>query len=91
MLRASSMPAALPPMQPVPISRFFMYIRSFMEKYLRHRAKRVGSLPSRQRMMFSFKSMPSASVGSRPSATESNMLSQQSRRSPVWVKRSNMA
>lgn len=82
---------ALPPMQPVPISRFLMYSRSRMEKYFRHRARRVGSLPSRQRSIFSLRSFPSASVGSCPSETESNMLSQQSRRSPVWVKRSKTA
>ena len=42
--------------------------------------------------MFSFRAMPSGSVGSGlPASTESNMLSQQSRRSPVWVKMSKRA
>ena len=92
MLRASSMPVALPPMQPVPISRLFIYMRSFMLKYFRHSSRRVGSLPRRQLMMFSFRRSPASSVGSAPcGSTESNMLSQQSRCSPVSVNISNTA
>ena len=89
---ARSMPTALPPMQPVPMTRFFMAIRSSMVKYFRHSSRRLGSLPSRQRSMFSLRARPSSSTGSAlPFFTESNMLSQQSRRSPVWVKMSKMA
>ena len=89
--RASSMPTALPPMQPVPISRFLIAMRSAVVKYLRQRAKRCGSVPSRQRMMLSLRAAAASSSGSSPSsAAKSNMLSQQSRRSPVWVKMSKM-
>ena len=92
MFRARSIPTALPPIQPVPISRFLMSIRSRTEKYFRQSSSLVGSVPSRQRMIFSFSATPSGSVGSSaPALTESNMLSQQSRRSPVWVKMSKMA
>ena len=79
-------------MQPVPISRRLISIRSRTVKCFRQSSRRCGSVPSRHFMMFSLSAAPSGSVGSGWSGlTESNMLSQQSRFSPIWVKMSKMA